>query len=152
MGGIKILKPFPHNGVDGESVVFATPDIRFALAMIHGTGNELAVGYFVDQETHKEEMYIDELVPDAFKLLEAPGIVYTLEDTGFMSDPRLSHLELISKKETPVITETAYPNILAELKKFEINFIQYEMVLEEMKKRGKNPKKARVLYKADRFI
>ncbi len=150
--GIKNLKPFPHNGVDGESVVFATPDMRFALAMIHGTGNELAVGYFVDQETHKEQMYIDELAPNAFGLLENVGILYTLEDTGFVSDSRLSHLELISKTETPVISEKLYPNILEELKKHDIHFIKYENVLTEMKKRGKDPKGAEVGYKEDRFI
>ena len=32
---IKILKPFPHNAVSGEAVVFGTSDKRFALAMIH---------------------------------------------------------------------------------------------------------------------
>lgn len=149
--GIESLKPFPHNGVDGESVVFATPDIRFALAMIHGTGDELAVGYFVDQETHKEEMYVDELVPNAFNLLEAPGILYTLEDTGFVPDARLSHLELISKSETPVVSETSYSNILAELKKHNINFVGYENVLAEMKKRGKDPMEATIPYKSDRF-
>ena len=70
-----------------------------------------------------EEMYIDELVPNAFKLLEAPGILYTLEDAGFVPDGRLSHLELISKSETPVISETHYSNILVELKKYDITFV-----------------------------
>ncbi len=125
-----MLKPFPHNGVDGEPVVFATPDILFALAMIHGTGNELAVGYFVDLETRKEEMYIDELMPDV----------------------RLIRSELISKSVTPVISETSYPSILAELKKYNINFVGYENVLIEMQKRGKDPKKATILYKSDRFV
>lgn len=149
--GIKTLKPFPHNGVDGESVVFATSDICFAMAMIHGTGDELAVGYFVDQETHKEEMYIDELTPNALQILSAPGILYTLDDKGFVPDTRLSHLELISKAEVPVTSEKYVYNILEELKKFDINFVPYDQVLDEMKKRGKDPKKATVQYKADRF-
>lgn len=149
--GIKTLKPFPHNGVDGELVVFATPDIRFALAMIHGTGNELAVGYFVDQETHKEEMYIDELVPGAFDLLKAPGIIYTIEDHGFNSDSRLSHLELVSKTETPVISEKHIPDILAELKKHDIHFVSYKNVLDEMKRRGLNPENPDLPHKPDRF-
>lgn len=149
--GIKTLKPFPHNGVDGESVVFATPDIRFAMAMIHGTGDELAVGYFVDQETHKEEMYIDELTPNALQILSAPGILYTLDDAGFVADPRLSHLELISKMEVPVVSEKYVDNILDELKKFNINFVQYDQVLGEMNKRGKDPKGAAIPYKANRF-
>lgn len=152
IAGIKTLKPSPHNGVDGEAVVFATSDIRFAMAMIHGTGDELAVGYFVDQKTHKEEMYIDELVPNAFKLLESSGTIYTLEDTGFVPDPRLSHLELVSKSETPTLSEVQCENIFAELKKHEINFISYANVLTEMQKRGKNPKGSIVPYKTDRFI
>ncbi len=151
IAGIKTLKPFPHKGVNGESVVFATPDIRFAMAMIHGTGDELAVGYFVDQDTHQEEMYIDELVPNAFQLLAAPGIVYTIEDSGFVSDQRLSHLELVSRAETKVLSEKKIDNILAELKKFDINFVEYDHVLDEMKKRGKDPKGATVQYKEDRF-
>ncbi len=149
--GIEVVKPFPHNGVDGESVVFATSDSRFALAMIHGTGNQLAVGYFTDRESRKEEMYIDELVPGAFMLLEEPGILYTLEDTGFVSDPRLGHRELISKCETPVISESPHSNILTELKKHDIRFVSYENVPIEMEKRGRDPKKAVISYKPDRF-
>lgn len=151
MTGIKSLSPSAHNAVDGESVVFATLDIRFALAMIHGTGNELAVGYVVDQKTGKEEMYIDELVPDAFKLLANPGILYTLTDSGFISDPRLSHLELVSTKETSVSSETHVNNILDELKNYDIRFVLYENVLEEMKKRKKDPKNASAPHKSDRF-
>lgn len=73
VAGIKILKPFSHNAIGGEVAVFATTDKKFAMAMIHGTGNELAVGYFVDQQTHKERMYIDELRPGKLDLLNAPG-------------------------------------------------------------------------------
>jgi len=97
-------------------------------------------------------MYIDELVPNAFKLLEAPGTLYTLKDTGFVPDARLSHLELISRRETPILSETYCPNILTELKKHEINFISYENVLSEMQKRGKDPNKASIPYKPDRFV
>ena len=58
---LKDLTPMPHGVVGERSVVFATPDIRFALAMIHGVGDEIRVGYFVDTKTQEEEMYIAEL-------------------------------------------------------------------------------------------
>lgn len=151
VANLKALKPFPHNGVNGSSVVFATPDVRFALAMIHGTGDELAVGYFVDQESHKEEMYIDELVPHAFNLLKSPGVLYEVSDSGFVTDPDLSHLELISKKETEVVSEKYIPDVLEELRKYEINFVVYEKVLDEMKNRNKDPKNAQIEYGEDRF-
>ncbi len=149
---IKVLKPFPHNAVNGEAVVFATSDKRFAIAMIHGTGNELAVGYFVDQETHKEEMYIDELQEGKLSLLSAPGILYEVIGDDFISDPRLSHVEFISKTETPVIKEVYVENILEELKKdISLTLVPYEKVLEAMKRRDKNPSKPTLEYKADRF-
>ncbi len=149
--GLKILTPFPHNGVNGESVVFASTDIRFALAMIHGTGDELAVGYFVNQETHHEHMYIDELVPHAFELLKAPGTLYELEDSGFIGDSQLSHVELISKKETKVISEKYIENIFDALKKFDISFVNYEEVLDAMKLRKKDPQGPQNKYKQNRF-
>jgi len=150
--GIKILKPFSHNGVNGEPVVFATSDRRFALAMIHGTGNELAVGYFVDQETHKEEMYIDELQEGKLSLLNAPGVLYEVAGDNFISDPRLSHVEFVSKIEIPVTNEVYIENILEELKKdASLRIVPYEKVLEVMKKRGKHPAEPTIKYKANRF-
>ncbi len=144
--------PFPHNAIDGEFVVFATSDRRFALAMIHGTGNELAVGYFVDQETHKEEMYIDELQEGKLALLNAPGILYEVAGDNFISDPRLSHVEFVSKIENPVIKEIHVENILEELKKdASLTLVPYEKVLEAMKKRGKNPAEPKIKYEANRF-
>lgn len=121
--GIKLLKPFPRKEANEESVVFATSDIRFALAMIYGTDKELEVGYFTDKKSGKEEMYIREVIPNAFKLLEAPGAIYELEDSGFALDPHLSHREYISKYAAPIISEIFHPNIFSELKKYEIDFI-----------------------------
>ncbi len=151
IAGIKTLKPFPHNAVDGESVVFATYDIRFALAMIHGNGDELAIGYFEDLKTKEKQMYIDELIPNAFQLLEKPGVIYTLDDTGFAHDNRLCQEELISKTETNIISEKYIDNIFTELQKFDINFVKYDKVLEEMNNRGKDPKYADILHKENRF-
>lgn len=150
--GIKMLKPFPHNAINGEPVVFATSDRRFALAMIYGTGNELAVGYFVDRETHKEEMYIDELREGKLSLLNAPGILYEVAGENFVSDPRLSHVEFVSKVETPVINEIHIENILEELKKdASLTIVPYEEVLEAMKKRGKDPTGPIIKHEANRF-
>lgn len=116
---IKTLTPFPHTIVDNEEVVFATDDIRFAFAMIHGTSKEIDVGYINDQ------MYIKENIPNAFNIISQPGIIYTLEDSGFIHDNRLTRKELISKNETKVIDEKYYKNILEELKKFDIEFMVF---------------------------
>ncbi len=152
LASLKTLKPFPHNAIDGESAVFATSDRRFALAMIHGTGDELAVGYFVDQETHKEEMYIDELQEGKLSLLNAPGILYEVAEDNFISDPRLSHVELISRVDTPVLNEIRVENILEELKKdASLMIVTYEEVLGAMKKRGKDPSQPKVKHEANRF-
>ncbi len=115
---IKTLTPFPHTIVNNEKVVFATEDIRFALAMIHGTSKEIDVGYINDK------MYIKENIPNAFNIISQPGIIYTLEDSGFMHDNRLTKQELISKNEAKVMNEKYYENIFDELKKFDIEFIK----------------------------
>lgn len=146
------FKTFAHNGVDGEEVVFATSDKRFALAMIHGTGNQLAVGYFVDIKTGKEEMYIDELEESALELLNAPGILYEVPADDFISDERLSHVEFIAKKPVKVISELFIPNLLEELKKDNsISMVPYNQVLDAMKLRGKHPGAPKIKYKEDRF-
>ena len=113
---------------------------------------ELAVGYFVDQETHKEEMYIDELQEGKLALLNAAGILYEVAGDNFLSDPRLSRVEFVSKIETPVIKEIQVENILEELKKdASLTLVPYEKVLEAMKKRGKNPAEPKIKYEANRF-
>lgn len=125
---LKVLKPNPHNAVHKRSVVFATSDIRFALAMMYGIGDELAVGYFVNTETHEEEMYIDELQSDTLKLLEAPGYLYEVSAEGFYQDPALSHVELVKDMEAEVTKMARIENILDALKKHTISIIKYEGV------------------------
>ena len=61
ISGLKVLKPFSHNAMDGEKAVFATNDIMFALSMAYGTGNDIAVGYHCNTKTKEKEFYIDEL-------------------------------------------------------------------------------------------
>ena len=120
---IKTLSPFPHSIVHNEKVVFATNDLRFALAMIHGTSKEIDVGHEVNTETGEDKMYMKELTPNAFNMISKPGILYTLEDSGFINDPRLSRSEMISKNEAKIIDEKYFENILEELKKYDIDFI-----------------------------
>lgn len=148
---LKILKPNPHNAVNKRAVVFATSDIRFALAMMYGTGDELAVGYFVNTNTHEEEMYIDELQPDKLKLLESPGYLYEVSAEGFYQDPALSHVELVKDTEAKVIKMTKLENTLEELKKYKISIVKYEDVPVAMKQRGKEPGKPKNPYASDRF-
>lgn len=148
---LEVLKPNPHNAVNKRAVVFATSDIRFALAMMYGSGDELAVGYFVNTKTHEEEMYIDELQPDKLKLLEAPGYLYEVSAEGFYQDPALSHIELIKNTEAEIINTTKIENILDELKKYKISIIKYEDVPAAMKQRGKEPSKPENPYAPDRF-
>ena len=148
---LKVLKPNSHNAVSKRPVVFATSDIRFALAMMYGTGDELAVGYFVDTNTHEEEMYIDELQPNKLRLLEAPGYLYEVSTEGFYQDPVLSHVELVKDTEAQVIKVSKIYNILDELKKHKITIVKYEDVPEAMKQRGKEAGKPEKSYAPDRF-
>ena len=149
--GIKVLKPNPHNAVNKRSVVFATSDPRFALAMMYGTGDELAVGYFVNTQTHEEEMYIDELQPGKLKLLETPGYLYEVSAEGFYQDPALSHVEMVNDSEVRVLREIKVENILEELRKYDISIVTYEDVPATMKERGKEPGKPDQAYTPDRF-
>lgn len=119
--------------------------------LMYGTGDELAVGYFVNTETHEEEMYIDELQPNKLKLLEAPGYLYEVSAEGFYQDPALSHVELVKDTETEIIRMTRIENILDELKKHKISIIKYEDVPTAMKQRGKEPGKPENPYAPDRF-
>ena len=128
ISGLKVLKPRPHNVVKGRSVVFATPDIRFALAMIYGTGDELAVGYFEDAKTREEEMVINELQSGRLQLLNAPGYLYEVEGAGFYYDSALCHVELIKDTEANILKEIEIPNVLDELKKYSITITKYKDV------------------------
>jgi hypothetical protein len=120
---LKALRPNPSKLLDGKPVVFAPPDIRFALSMIHGNGDDLDIGYFVNNETGEEEMYIRELKPRKIKLLELPGYLYEVENLDFYTDSRLSHVELISDFEVKVTKTSIIKNILLEIEKYPIRII-----------------------------
>lgn len=125
ISGIQTLKPSPHDLVRGDAVVFATFDIRFALAMIHAVDDVVGVGYVVDTRTGHEVMYLEERVPGGFKTLARPGVTYTVSSEGFVHDHRLSHAELVSSHEAPVRTETYVPNVLDALREYDIDFVAY---------------------------
>ncbi len=136
IGGITTLKPSQYPGVSKKPVVFATSDIRFALTMIYGTGNDFAVGYIVNRANGKEEMYIDEIKQGSVALLDAPGYIYEVDSAGFRRLPVLAHVEYVKYSETPVISATAVHSVLDELQNHGITVTLYRDVPGAMKKRG----------------
>lgn len=142
--GIKILKPFPHPIVDQESVVFATIDPLFALAMAYGSGDVLAAGYTINNKTGKKDFYLDELSPGSLNLLENPASLYIVESNKFISDKRLCPEELIAREDIKVIKEIKIRNILKELIKMGAHIITYNEVPTSMNERNKDPKKPKV--------
>lgn len=148
---LRFLKPKPHNAVNRRSVVFATSDIRFALAMISGTGDELAVGYFVHPKTHEEEMYVDELQPGKLKLLQEPGYLYEVSAEGFYQDSKLSHVEFVKDTKAKVLKMIKIKNTIQELKKYKVALVKYADVPEAMKRRQKDPRKPKQVYASNRF-
>ena len=123
--GLKMLKPFPRKEMGDKPFVFASDDRRFALAMIHGTNADFSVGYMVSESTRSETMYMREEREGGFTILNDPGFLYEVENTGFTQDQRLSHREFISPNEAPVIKETPIANVLNELKKSDILFTPF---------------------------
>jgi hypothetical protein len=148
---LKILKPHPHNAVDGEKVVFATSDKLFALAMTYGSGVVLAACYAINHRTRRKEFYLDEIKPNSLRLLENPASLYIVEGKKFSKDKRLKNEEFVSKTEVRIIKEIKIKNVLNQLKKFGANLISYDDVPESMKNRGEDPDYILTKYKKDRF-
>lgn len=149
--GLKIIKPYKHNAVDGESVVFATTDERFALAMSHGSGFVLASSYAINSETGQREFYVDEIEKGALDLLNNSASVYILDTKGFKQDLRLKKTELISTNEAKVLKEVRIDNVLERLKELGAHLISYEDVPESMNNRGDDPDGGFEEYDEDRF-
>ena len=96
LGGLKTLIPHQHSfSLPDAKVVFATNDVRFALAMIHGSGRQLAVGYYSKDSSSNLQMYIDELEEGNFQLLNKPGWIYLVDPSGFKPNQQLAHCEFI---------------------------------------------------------
>jgi len=121
-----------------RKVVFATPDKNFALAMIWGTRDELAVGYYKNTKTKEKIMYIDELKPKKLELLNQEGYLYEVDNGGFTQNKRLMKEEYIVTKDIKVQKEIKIKNILTRLKRTKkVKIVPYDNVLKEMQKRDK---------------
>ena len=135
--GLKILKP-KINVIMDKPVIFATPDFRFALAMIHGTGDQIAVGYFIDKDTGKKEMYLDEIKPKSLNLLRKSGCVYEVSSKGFRADSRLMPVEFIKNADAKVLRQIKINDVLEELRKHDVKITNYGDLPFAMKKRKLN--------------
>ena len=103
--------------------------------MIFGSGQELAVGYFLDRDSQQTTMYLDELLPNKLQLLKQTGYLYRLNATGFQKDKRLCDVEYISQKPTPVVAMEKIDNVLEKLQQAAVQIVTYENVPAEMKRR-----------------
>lgn len=151
IGGIKVFKLSAHKAVGGKQVVFATDSEPYALAMIHGTGDELAVSFFLNQETGKKEMYVDELENGKLDLLNASGFIYTVEEKYFRESPEGLEGEYISFTDVSVLNERKIENIKDELKSKGVYLIPYKEVPRSMQERGKIADKPEKEHTPDRF-
>ena len=122
---IDVLKPNPNYAVNDDSVVFATPDIRLALAMIYGRGEKLSIGYHTNTHTKKRQMYVNEAEPNTLHLLDAPGYIYEVDSIGFRGNDGLMDEELIKYSHTEIIAVTKIENILEELLSHNVSIAEY---------------------------
>ncbi len=149
---IKVLEPQAHVVCKGRKVVFATDNRNYALAMIHATGNELAVSYAVNSKTDKIKIYIDELQIGKLKLLENVGYLYEVEKEHFEPSPEKLKGEFVSYDTVTILSEIKIDNIAKELTTAEdVYFVQYDNVLKSMQERGKILKNPEIKHGVDRF-
>ena len=143
---IKILEPKPYPSVSLRPVVFASDDKTYAVAMIFGTGKDLAVSF-----AKNGEMYIDELSPNKLGALNNPGYLYTVGKEGFVKSPEGLEGEYVCYHTTPVLIEEKIANVKAFLEKSGAKLIAYEEVPMSMEDRGKKLKEAVIEHKESRF-
>lgn len=124
VGNLSVLKPTYHS-LPQKEVVFASSDIRFALAMIYGSGEEIDVGYSTDLSTGKQSFYLQEQRPNAFQLLRAPGYVYEVGSIGFSSHPKLMPEEFLRESEVLVEHMMYVESVWETLQTFEISFFVF---------------------------
>lgn len=149
--GIKVFQPQVHFISKDKPVVFATDDKNYALAMMCGTGDELAVSYAINLETGKREMYIDELQPGKLKLLEQTGYLYEVDAAHFGPSPEGLEGEYVSFEPAEVLAEEKIENIAEILQHNSVHLIAYKQVPESMAKRGEDPDQPEEGYHPDRF-
>lgn len=148
---LEILKPRAHSVVHGKAVVFAATDPLLAMAMILGTGEELAVGYIEDGSTGDKQLYIDELQPGKLELLKAVGYLYEVSAMGFESAPKLMQEERISRQATAVVSAQTLPNVRVCLQQQGVVLTPYADVPKSMAQRGQRLKQPGIPHPADRL-
>lgn len=116
------LLPHPAGVLNGASAVFATNTRWLALVFIpRHTDADLDIGFAAGIP------YIAEQYAGAFKLLKASGYIYEVSPRGFHSDPQLGmqHHEFINPRKVRILRKEYVPDVLAALKKTEVNFIPF---------------------------
>ncbi len=146
VGNIQTFKPTPHKAVDGRGVVFATADKRYAIAMIYGTGDELAVSF-----SDNGEMYVDKLQEGKLALLNNAGFLYELDGSYFEESPEKLEGELVSYSEVPTLKEEKIENIRQSLVSLGVHLVPYDQVPQSMQERNKNPLAPEIKHEKGRF-
>ncbi len=131
---IDTLEPRRHFLFPNKAVVFATTDMRFALAMIYGSDHDFEIGY-LRKDKEEPKMYIRELQPGKLQLLSQPGWLYCVDGTGFAADSRLAHTERISSYNVRVLQTTRINNIYEQLREYDINIVDYNQAAAIRQKR-----------------
>ena len=122
VGNIQVLQP--QKQTDGNLAIYATNDKRFALAMIHGSGKTIAVGYSTDLKTNKQQFYLKELKKEAFKELKQPGYIYRIKGEGFQQSEMKN--EWKGETKTQVLQKEKIQNIYKALKETDTALLPYE--------------------------
>ncbi|MEK7095611.1 MAG: hypothetical protein AAB917_03050 [Patescibacteria group bacterium] len=153
IGGIKFFEPQSHIVGGNKKIVFATNDKNYALAMIYGTGDEVAISYVFNPYTKEKDMYIDELQPGKLELLNNSGYLYEVESKYFQLSPEKLEGEYVSYESVPVFSEIKIMNIMDQLKNIpNLYLVEYENVEESMYKRGKSLIANEIKHSSKRFI
>lgn len=145
-GGLEALKPTPFKAVSDKDVVFASNNKLYALAMIYGTGEDLAVSF-----GENGEMYVDELKPGTLSLLNNSGYLYAVDKKYFKPSPEGLEGEYVSYTEVPVLSEEKLSDIRKKLEEEGVHLIPYNKVPQSMEERGKDIKDPDKKHSADRF-
>ena len=122
---LQILRP-AASSLFKRKVVFASADLSFALAMIYGNDQELAIGYYQDLSNNSQVMYITELQPTKLQLLNQSGFVYIVDSGGFKTQAALAKSEYISFKPVTILKELYFDNILDYLRSSAVYISNYQ--------------------------
>lgn len=105
----------PSAVIDNEKAVFATNRQSFAVVFA-ATWTDVDIEFGFDE--HEADIpYIKEQYPDAFRVFNVPGWIYTVEKGYFENDSRLGMqgYEFISRTNVPIISARYVKNIWLEI-------------------------------------